>query len=75
MQMEQTEPLYVSARFHAAMKTAVLELERQAARDEQHIHTLIDADHRRRQLQLVEAQLLKAFRLREMLEFVLIPDA
>jgi hypothetical protein len=75
MQMEQTEPLYVSARFHAAMRTAVLELERQAARDEEQIQTLIDADHRRRQRQLVDAQLHKAFRLHEMLEYMLIPDA
>jgi hypothetical protein len=63
-----TEPLHVSPRFHAAMMTAALELERQAARDEQQIPILIDADHRRRQRLLVDEQLAKAFRLREMIK-------
>ena len=76
MQMEpSSEPLHVSARFHAAVKAAVLELERQAARDERMIETLLDADHRRRQRQLVDAQLLKAFRLHEMLRQMLIRNA
>jgi hypothetical protein len=68
----QTEPLHVSARFHAAVATAAWELERQAAQDEQQIQSLIDADHRRRQRMLVDEQLLKAFRLREMLKQMLI---
>jgi late competence protein required for DNA uptake (superfamily II DNA/RNA helicase) len=76
MQTESsTEPLHVSARFHTAVKTAVLELERQAARDEQMIQTLVDPGHQRRQRQLVDAQLLKAFRLHEMLNLMLIKDA
>ena len=69
------EPLHVSARFHSAVKTAIVELERQAARDEQMIQTLADPGHQRRQRQLVDAQLLKAFRLHEMLKLMLIRDA
>jgi len=69
-----TEPLHVSARFHTAVATAALKLERQAARDEQQIPDLIDADHRRRQRLLVNEQLLKAFRLREMLRLMQIRE-
>jgi hypothetical protein len=68
----QIEPLHVSARFHAAVATAARELERQAAQDERQIQSLIDADHRRRQRMLVDEQLLKAFRLREMLKQMLV---
>ena len=70
----QTELLHVSARFHTALATAALKLEQQAACDEKLIPELTDADHRRRQRLLVNEQLLKAFRLREMLRQLLIRD-
>jgi hypothetical protein len=44
-----------------------LKLERQASLDERRIDDLTDADQRRRHKMLVDAQLMKAFRLREML--------
>jgi hypothetical protein len=61
------EPMQVSPRFRSTIEAAILELERNAARDERLLPTLLNADHRRRQQLLVEKQLDKAFRLREML--------
>ncbi len=61
------EPMQVSPRFRSTIEAAILELERNAARDERLLPTLLNADHRRRQRLLVEKQLDKAFRLREML--------
>jgi hypothetical protein len=63
----QTEPLHVSSRFHTAVTSAVMKLERQAALDEHRMKDLVDADHRRRHKLLVDTQLQKAFKLREML--------
>jgi hypothetical protein len=64
----RSEPLHVSARFHAAVFTAAIELEQQAALDEQMISTFENADQRRRHRLLVDAQLLRAFKLREMMK-------
>ena len=61
------EPLQVSRRFRSAIEARILELERNAALDEQAIAGLAHCDHRRRQQMLVDKQLDKAFRLREML--------
>jgi hypothetical protein len=61
------EPVQVSSRFRSTIEATILELERNAARDERILPTLLNADHRRRQQLLVEKQLDKAFRLREML--------
>src|SRR5215472_3704476 len=61
------EPLQVSARFRSAIEARILELERDAARDEQILAGLTHPDHRRRHQLLVDKQLNKAFRLREML--------
>lgn len=69
-----SENLHVSARFHAAITEAAVSLEKHAAWDERQISGLADEDHRRRQRQLVEAQLEKAFRLREMLTQMVIRD-
>jgi len=64
------EPMQVSSRFRATIEATILELERNAARDERLLPTLLSPDHRRRQRLLVEKQLDKAFRLREMLELM-----
>lgn len=64
------EPIRLSPRFRSAIETRILELERNAARDERMLTDLKNADHRRRQQMLVDKQLEKAFRLREMLEHV-----
>jgi hypothetical protein len=64
------EPMQVSSRFRSTIESTILELERNAALDEQLLPTLLNADHRRRQRMLVEKQLDKAFRLREMLELL-----
>jgi len=64
------EPIRLSPRFRSAIETRILELERDAARDERMLADLKNADHRRRQQILVDKQLEKAFRLREMLEQV-----
>jgi hypothetical protein len=70
----QSEPLHVSARFHCAITAAAIELERQAANDEQMLEVLVDPDHRRRHSELVDAQLTKAFRLREMVKQMRVRD-
>lgn len=62
-----SEPMQVSSRFRSAVEAAIMELERNAARDEQLLPALQSADHRRRQRLLIDTQLEKAFRLREML--------
>jgi hypothetical protein len=62
-----SEPIHVSARFRLTLESAILQLEANAARDEQLVHMLDDADHRRRQELLVAGQLERAFRLRELL--------
>jgi len=64
------EPIRISSRFRSAIEARILELERNAARDERLLATLTNPDHRRRHLLLVEKQLDKAFRLREMLAAV-----
>jgi hypothetical protein len=61
------EPIQVSPRFRSAIEARILELERNAARDEQIVAALTNPDHRRRHQMLVDKQLDKAFRLREML--------
>ena len=61
------EPIHVSVRFRRAMESAILGLEAGAARDERILPAIGDADHRRRQLLLVNRQLERAFRLRELL--------
>ena len=61
------EPIQVSSRFRSTIEATILELERNAGQDERLLPTLLNADHRRRQRLLVEKQLDKAFRLREML--------
>ncbi|MFT4114573.1 hypothetical protein [Silvibacterium sp.] len=68
------EPLHVSARFRDAVLSAALRLEQQASQDEQHAHTLIDPEHRRRHRRLVDEQLIKAFRLREMIKQMQVRD-
>jgi hypothetical protein len=64
------EPIEVSPRFRSAVEAKILELERNAARDEQALAALLSPDHRRRQQLLIETQLDKAFRLREMLALI-----
>jgi hypothetical protein len=71
----QAEPIRVSARFHTAIITAAMKLETQAAWDERHIDSFQDEDQRRRQMMLVDAQLMKAFKLREMLDQMQVRDA
>jgi len=61
------EPIEVSPRFRSAIEARILELERNAARDEQTLARLTHPDHRRRHQMLIDKQLCKAFRLREML--------
>ncbi len=61
------EPIQVSPRFRSAIEARILELERDAARDERALAKLTNPDHRRRHQMLVDKQLDKAFRLREML--------
>lgn len=64
------EPIQLSPRFRSAIEARIQELLRDAARDERVLAGLRNADHRRRQQMLVDKQLEKAFRLREMLEQV-----
>jgi hypothetical protein len=64
------EPIQVSPRFISAIEARILELERNAARDERALAALTNPDHRRRHRLLVDKQLDKAFRLREMLALV-----
>jgi hypothetical protein len=61
------EPIQVSPRFRSAIEARILELERDAARDERALAKLTNPEHRRRHQTLVDKQLDKAFRLREML--------
>ncbi len=61
------EPIQVSPRFRSAIEARILELERDAARDERALAKLTSPEHRRRHQMLVDKQLDKAFRLREML--------
>jgi hypothetical protein len=65
--LDLSEPIEVSARFRCVLEQTILALEAGAARDEQAIGRLVDEDHRRRQRLLVGCQLLRAFRLRELL--------
>jgi len=62
-----SEPTHVSARFRRAMESTILGLEAGAARDERNLAAIADADHRRRHVLLVNRQLERAFRLRELL--------
>jgi hypothetical protein len=62
-----SEPFHVSARFRLTLEAAILDLEAGAAGDERLLPFLEDADHRRRQRLLVERQLDRAYRLRELL--------
>ncbi|MBV8631299.1 MAG: hypothetical protein JOZ83_10270 [Silvibacterium sp.] len=64
------EPLEITPRFRVAVETRILQLERDAAQDERILRTLTSPDHRRRQQALIDHQLDKAFRLREMLALV-----
>ena len=66
-QIDPSETIQVSARFRLALEQKILALEAGAARDEQTLPMLDDPDHRRRQRLLVGCQLLRAFRLRELL--------
>jgi len=61
------EPIRISARFRLTLETGIARLEEGAARDEKGLALLGDPDHRRRQRLLVESQLERAFRLRELL--------
>ena len=65
------EPLQITPRFRSAVETRIAQLERDAARDERVLKSLTNADHRRRQQMLIDKQLDKAFRLREMLALVI----
>ena len=58
----------VSSRFHAAVKSAIFRIERSAFQDEGKLPLLVSEDHRRRQRLLIEKQIDKAFRLRELYE-------
>ncbi len=62
-----SEPFHVSDRFRLTLESSILSLEAGAARDERTLALIQDADHRRRQQRLVDAQLERAFRLRELL--------
>ncbi|MBV8114107.1 MAG: hypothetical protein JO300_05155 [Silvibacterium sp.] len=64
------EPMQVTPRFRTAIETRIMQLERDAARDEHMLQFLTSPDHRRRQQMLIDKQLEKAFRLREMLALV-----
>jgi len=69
------EPIQVSPRFRSAIEARILELERDAARDERALAKLTSPEHRRRHQMLVDKQLDKAFRLREMLAQVCVHSA
>jgi hypothetical protein len=64
------EPMQVTPRFRTAVEARIMQLERDAARDERMLQSLTSPDHRRRQQMLIDKQLDKAFRLREMLALV-----
>jgi hypothetical protein len=61
------DPLYISDRFRLILESTIVALESGASRDERILPHLVDWDHRRRQWQLVAAQLERAFQLRELL--------
>jgi hypothetical protein len=62
-----SEPYRVSDRFRLTLESSILTLEAGAARDERALSLIQDPDHRRRQQRLIDAQLERAFRLRELL--------
>ena len=62
-----SEPYRVSERFRLTLESSILELEAAAGRDERALSLITDPDHRRRQQLLIDAQLERAFRLRELL--------
>ena len=62
-----SEPFRVSSRFRLTLEATILALEASAACDERTLAVIDNADHRRRQQRLVDAQLDRAFRLRELL--------
>jgi len=62
------ERLMVSSRFHAAVESAIFRIERNAFQDEHNLALLVSEDHRRRQRLLIEKQIDKAFRLRDLYE-------
>jgi hypothetical protein len=64
------EPIEITPRFRNAVESRIMQLERDAARDEHMLQFLTSPDHRRRQQMLIDKQLEKAFRLREMLALV-----
>jgi hypothetical protein len=64
------EPIQITPQFRAAIEAKILELERNAASDELVLRSLTHPDHRRRQEMLIERQLERSFRLREMLALV-----
>ncbi len=64
------EPMQITPRFRTAVEARILQLERNAASDERVLRSLTNRDHRRRQEMLIEKQLDRAFRLREMLALV-----
>lgn len=66
-QVRLAEPIRISARFRLTLESAIVALEEGAGRDEKVLALLDDPDHRRRQRLLVEGQLNRAFRLRELL--------
>jgi hypothetical protein len=65
--LHPSESIQVSPRFRLALERTILALEEGAAQDEQALPLLDNSDHRRRQRLLVGCQLLRAFRLRELL--------
>jgi hypothetical protein len=65
--LDSSEPFHVSPRFRLTLERTILALEEGAAHDERALRQLDDPDHRRRQRLLVGCQLLRAFRLRELL--------
>ncbi len=64
------DPFQITPRFRNAVEKRILQLERDAAQDERVLKSLTSPDHRRRQQMLIDRQLEKAFRLREMLALV-----
>jgi hypothetical protein len=61
------EKIHVSIRFKTTVERAALRLEKNAVKDECVIPILRDVSHRERQAKLVQCQLDRAFRLRELL--------
>lgn len=66
--------LTVSSRFHAAVESAIFRVERNAFEDEGALARLTSEDHRRRQRLLIEKQIDKALRLRELYEHLELQD-